>query len=1136
MAINVNVPSQVPPIGNKFLEQQLANQAAARANAQAELPANMQSTGTPFQGGVPPVPNMPTEEEYQSFAAPSYVPPEVEPQPFNDVVDVERETLTAVGEATPYDVRVQQLEAEKEKQAKLAQSVNIDWESQEELRNAFPESVLPTQAGTIQRAARDVGESLSRSMVSLTEEGSATPVDLSGMMYLKQGLGLNTRQVASNITLAANMIAPMLAGAAKTGNGEIQTDEKDTFDYLDSILSQEGDVAIPKSAVNGGVPLDVVEQTLGRLVKSYAKGSQVDETNNPLDPRTMQGQNVDAQSAGATAVNALVEADIFTLDNAPDGTRIVRLNPIFGTEFYANGRNLRRTLGEAGAGMSQTVPVTEEGNYAGAMRNIRRGDKQKVNFEKLDNVTEAKRIAGSIGRLVGPGKAYIGALLYGNALIEAQNNPQNPAPFNTLGLFKITKQDVEQGSPVVKDKLNNLGKELTMLANALAQGSPRYTPHWEDYSVHRLYNDTLDFNEQRNKFTRGITNGIGNPFMMDSNYHETGVNRFTAEKYWERVGNKARSGNFDVGSLSSQERELGFLMTLGRVLDVGRTVGMTTENMTAPGILEAVTPKFIIEAAQVGALLKSIVPSTKRDVYNAMIEPQKIDPSKLTNEQKVALQTLLDNSDRETWGYVLQAYVDASNYLDAKKNNKPFLPKATVAIDMNSAGRAFLAMDIGEMNVIERVGLLWESADRDGVFDDTQPEGNPRTYFVDVAKKQSIDKAFGLDQRDKALKFKELLNKYESRAFNKSLAKKVLLTTDYGKPLAYHLEEARAFLKDYPDFTNELVEYYNGDTEAAIKDINEIFKFTLKDVVSEWQFVLPKKMVKVLQMLGRVPHPEGMYGEKMSLGNMSPVETGTTVTIGSGANERKVKLTRAMFNPLAAAKPKTFEDGTVWEPGEGTAAINQIGPLLGQYRESALVIDTMNYINGGKDPAKMMYMLPVFDNFITDASSYPYVLYTANNIIAPKVFEWDIQKPFKEDFEKQLRDAFADIQKQGEVVIDSRSPYRGLFITLDREYGYIKDSKNLSQAQKEFKEVLDNPKSGYVQPSERSGATVLTPAQVTLLVKAAVVYFDISGQRSAKSNNEGGLNSWINRGLEKKRKAMDKVKQKAKQGMIYFMT
>jgi hypothetical protein len=519
-----------------------------------------------------------------------------------------------------------------------------------------------------------------------------------------------------------------------------------------------------------------------------------------------------------------------------------------------------------------------------------------------------------------------------------------------------------------------------------------------------------------------------------------------------------------------------------------------------------------------------------------MVEPQTIDPSKLTDEQKVALQTLLDNSDRETWGYVLQAYVDASNYLDAKKNNKPFLPKGTVAIDMNSAGRAFLAMDIGEMNVIERVGLLWESADRDGVFDDTQPEGNPRTYFVDVAKKQSIDKAFGLDQREKALKFKELLNKYESRSFNKSLAKKVLLTTDYGKPLAYHLEEARAFLKDHPDFSNELVSYYDGNTEAAIKDINEIFKFTLKDVVSEWQFVLPKKMVKVLQMLGRVPHPEGLYGEKMSLGNMTPVETGTTVTIGSGANERKVKLTRAMFNPLAAAKPKTFEDGTVWEPGEGTAAINQIGPLLGQYRESALVIDTMNYINGGKDPAKMMYMLPVFDNFITDATSYPYVLYTANNIIAPKIFDWDIQKPFKDDFEKQLREAFADIQKQGEIVIDSRSPYRGLFVTLDREYGYIQDSKNLSQAQKEFKEVLENPKSGYVKPSERSGATVLTPAQVTLLVKAAIVYFDISGQRAAKSNNEGGLNSWINRGLEKKRKAMEKIKQLAKRGMIYFMT
>ena len=216
MATNVNIPSSVPPLGNKFLEQQLANQAAARANAQAPLPENMQATGTPYQGG-PAVPAMPTEDEYQSFAAPNFVPPETEPQPFNDVVDVERETLTAQGEVTPYDVRLQQLEAEKARQAQLAQSVNIDWESQQELKAAFPESVLPTQAGTIQRAAKDVGEALARSKVSLTEEGSATPVDLSGMTYLKQGLGLSTKQVASNITLAANMIAPMLAGAAKTG-------------------------------------------------------------------------------------------------------------------------------------------------------------------------------------------------------------------------------------------------------------------------------------------------------------------------------------------------------------------------------------------------------------------------------------------------------------------------------------------------------------------------------------------------------------------------------------------------------------------------------------------------------------------------------------------------------------------------------------------------------------------------------------------------------------------------------------------------------------------------------------------------------------------------------------------------------
>lgn len=1136
MAINVNPNLSVPPMGagGKFLEERLQEQAlataAARANAVAPLPENLQATGSAV-GGAPPVPDLSVEaqpeQQARSFAAPGVMPRLVEPQPFNDVIDEQRKVLTATGEETPYDVYLKQIEEEKARQAAAASTVDLDWQSAADLRAKYPEAVLPTQAGNIQRASADIGESLIKSKVTLSAENSAIPVELSSMAYLQQGLGIGETQVANAINMSANMIAPMIFGATKTVNGEIKGEEE-ISDYLSSIMSESGDDTLTMKAVEGGVPIEVVEQQLGALVKHFAKGKMVDEQNNPLDPRTLEQQNVDTATAGATALQSLVDAGIFTVDNTPEGNMVVRPNPFGGADFYQNGKTLRSQMTSARAGMAQTVPVTEEGEYIGAVRNIRRGDKKKVNYQKVGVVTEAKRIAGSIARLPGPGKAYIGALLFNNALLEAQNDPQRPAPFSTLDLFKITKQDVVEGSPVVSDKFNGVAKELKMMSAPIADSTPRYTQHWSDYSVNRLYNDSLDFNEQRNKFTRAVVTPIGNPFAMDSNYHETGVNEFTAKKFWERIGNKAKAGDVDVKRLSPQERELGFLMTLGRVLDVGKTLGVNTETMTAPGILQAVTPKFLIEAAQIGAQLKSIVPTGRKDIFNAMNNPGSVDPSALSPEQANAIKTLLDNSDRETWGYVLQGYVDAANYLDAKKNNSVFVPKVTVAIDMNSAGRAFLAMDIGDFDLLERVGLIWDTIDRDSLFDNTQPYGNPRTYFTDVATKQSINKAFGLDDADKALKFKELLQKYGTPAFNKSFAKKVLLTTDYGMPVQYHMGNARAFLKEHPEFADELVNsaFYNGNTEAALKDINEIYKFTLKDIISEWQSVLPKKLTKVLQMVGRVPHPIGMNGEKMSLGNITPEETGNIVTIKGKSNERKIKETRAMFNPLAKAKEKTLDDGTLWTPGEGTAAINQIGPLLGQYRESMLVIETMNYINGGKDPADMAFMLPVFDNFITDSASYPFVLYTANNIIAPKIFDWDIQTNFNNDFRSQLSEALKEIKELGEVVIDKRSKYRGLFVTLDREYGYIKGDKELSQRQKEFKKFLESEKSGYVLPENRTEVTVLTPSQVTLLVSKTLDYFNI----------QDDMVNWVKKGLHNKGRAMEKVKRLSRDGKIYFMT
>jgi len=120
---------------------------------------------------------------------------------------------------------------------------------------------------------------------------------------------------------------------------------------------------------------------------------------------------------------------------------------------------------------------------------------------------------------------------------------------------------------------------------------------------------------------------------------------------------------------------------------------------TSPTITSAtlVTPAFIQEAGFIGSILKSIVPTTKGDLLNNI---NKAEFSLLDPSQQKALAKVGDlatgKGDRETWGYVLQAYVDAADYLDAKRNGTGFNPKVTVAIDANSAGLMFLASDIGD--------------------------------------------------------------------------------------------------------------------------------------------------------------------------------------------------------------------------------------------------------------------------------------------------------------------------------------------------------------------------------------------------------------------------------------------------------
>jgi hypothetical protein len=1178
MAINIPSSAGVPELnlGNKFLEDQIKQQqpavpslsdqvmSARRDNAMADIPENTQSTSS---AGY--VPEMGTEEDYSSFSAPGVKAPEYNPSPFSDVMEgMPTKLMDARGnEITDPDTIRSMYEQERSTQASLMSPLNKDWNTISELREAFPDAAKPTQAGTIQRASKMIGETLADTTVTLRDSTSPTAVQLSAMTRLKQGLNTSTASTANVVNMAGILIGPMLSGAASAGNGPVVANAESTdvdygYDSINDLLRDDGEGSVDMTAIEGGMARDSVAKYYGRLMKKLARGSAVDENNQPIDPSTMPQQDISTEEAGAIALQAEIDSGHLVEDVTEDGAEIVRLAPGFGHERYMTARAMGKAMNTAMSGQKQRVPVTSKGEMVGAARNVRTGDKKKNKYKATPEMAETKRIVGSVYKHIGAGKGYIGSLFL-NRLMQQLADPSNSQGLDVLHLFKISRKDADDAfnafgqdyfkptskikvreltpeAKAIKDKVTDLIKERDDHINEIALGQPYVTPAWEDYATHRVYLDPR-FNSQRNKYTRAAESFVSPVFQMDKStqYHTQGINLETANNFWNRIGDMAKAKNTN---LSPKELELSFLGTLGRVLDVGSQVGMKTEQMLFPEMLTLVTPAFIQEAAFIGSILKSIVPTTKGDLLNNMATADftKLDPSQQKALAKVG-DLATGKGDRETWGYVLQAYVDAADYLEAKRNNTGFNPKVTVAIDANSAGLMFLASDIGNEDILSRVGLIWENLS-DAEFQDTVPEGDPRRYFTDVAKAQSIDTTFGPDNLEKSAVWKEKLDKFGglnvagAGQFNKEFAKKTLLTTGYGKASAFHTDEARAFLKEYPEFKQEMLESaeYNGNENWLVYDLNNILKNTVKTALQEWQFTTPKKTVATLQMFDRVPHPIGMFGEELSFGRFGSIESGKSVEIKNknSSKARKINTNITVFDPMSAAKDKGTKDefGNPVIPGPGSAAINQVGPAFGQYRESIMLSLAIRHFNEGKQPADMLPFTPVFDNLILNSKSYPLMLYAINNIALPRVIEWDMVDAFVKDFEKQFAEGVTEIRSLGgEVSIGDKGEYKGFLQTLDREYSYLKG--DLSLEQKEFKEFLNSNNSGWKPKDSRPDQYFIKDAQFINTVKQLMNYKGLISD----------LKRW--NGVTKKtdykaarNRANSKVKKLANQGKVYNVT
>jgi len=1040
-----------------------------QTNYGVELPSERLAREVP-----PPTPTTvipPAEQEYFSGATTEAVPPPssspVESAPTFQFAEQNPEQPTILN--VPQQEITPQLQGEELiRQQKRANYGNIDWDTREGLKEVFGESIKTAEEGAIWNTRNQLIDAATKQGVGFqVTEGKTLPNGMSGLNYIQNSLGLeNNVQAANALTTAGLSLMQMLpATSFKDKNLSYESD-------LESLLGETSSSSEPKTfkEMEKELTPEQAAQFMGKILSERARAAKALNPNMQAEETTL----VSNDAAGQVGINALLDSGLIQ-EVDKDGKKAIRLTPK-GTELAWSSRGLVQRLAEGSGGRSQIFPATDTGEYQGVMKNIRRGDKIKPTisqekFSKPTEVTEAQRIVGSIAKQIPTAKLTVVAMLAKLARQEVEQGvAQNEAVAKKSGaarLFNLDGKLPDLKAADTKIALETADRELKYIADNYKEGNLRFSTHWADNSTWRLYDDSVDANMQRSKTMRAIYVGTPLPIKVSSEPFR-GLSVKEVNSFVDAIA----SNNWNKRTLG-KAAEINFLSILGHIM------AEDTDDKTPQYFALSVTPEKLDQWAQIGETLidatRIISDQGRQAVADFASSSQgDFDVKQLPPKVADVIQRLITDPtfDRENFGFRIQGYIDAFNYKQAKQLGGSFTPLSTSAIDMNSAGRAWLALDIGNTKILERVGLIWNFTD--DVLSSTQQQGNPRSLFVKTCIESSVDKVFNSSKPEVRRAVKDLFSKnVEDKEFTKSFSKKVLLTTDYGKAIQYHADEAAKFLEKNPVFATEFETITGYNRKEAIDSINQLYSATLNDPATLWQYQLPKDMVRTLEMLGTMFAFKGMMNDTIPLGGNMFRPTGDEVLVQNFKGDtKKIQMTKVLFDPLARAKDKEIKDihgeKVHFSPDLGSAAANQIGPIFGQYRESMVMLKTLLALNSGKKASDMLFMQPVFDNFILDSQSFMQALYYANNKAVLEVSDWDMQTTIAEDFKSKLREKLAEISKLGTVFVDRNSKLYGIYSTLDREYNFINEQlqkpnvadRLLTDSQVRFKEALD--KLGYV--------------------------------------------------------------------------
>jgi hypothetical protein len=490
----------------------------------------------------------------------------------------------------------------------------------------------------------------------------------------------------------------------------------------------------------------------------------------------------------------------------------------------------------------------------------------------------------------------------------------------------------------------------------------------------KIFQTMLDGEQRRNKvfYNKWFhASSVGRYFVRNTilNYQDSKLVR-------NFVGNARR---IPVNLNSSQDRSSRILKNwryiIGKnLLTKDQTNGVKTEDMGWNAV-QRISDSIINDPNN---------PTYQRwyDLGNKLREVANSDYTNIDGLNSIiGKEFLADFQDPAEWGYKFQSLVDFANYVDATKRakenpNSPviFEPLAQTQHDGKQNGIAIQAMQMGNIDLLKYVGLLYSNEDN------VIPQGDIRNRFASFMPKQ-IKTTF-VNSPEKidlwSSVFDEISKHPDRKDIIKAISKTPLMEVSYGKDPSFNQDTVISIL-DHPEYgkiiegaikRSDLVNY---DRIDQIEDFNSLITGTLTATLDTKHQKTLQEMGMLWSMLGKTPFYKGPLGTNIFLGSREFTDTGKTIPVPTAQGVVNLPLQVSRPTGSARSRSKTVfnkEEGVYQrsKPSRfGQEVANQLPVISVQQIDAAIMAKTINDINTSRKEA--MFMLPVHDAIITDASS-----------------------------------------------------------------------------------------------------------------------------------------------------------------------